>query len=328
MTSTGPVRPLVGTFVLLGSILGAHLAEGGYWEQLAQPIGALLVIGGTLGMIVIGCGLGGPMGGLRALLFGSPDDQTDFGSLRRALYLVIHGAPLAGFAGTVVGLIHVMQNLSDPTQVGSGMAVALVALFYGVIMAMIAYGFVVMVDRRDGGDDGSEVSTDAAEAGSTPGQAVVGTGIVLVSIIGAYMLEGGDPPSLLSGVAGLAVGGATLGTVLIPGGVPVGQSALRGTLRLAIQAAMLAGLVGAILGTIDILGHLDDPSRLGSGVALAYLALFYGTITAMIAHGWLARAGGGSEGAEGLPAGYAVLYAAGGFSIVMMIFLGILAVLP
>ena len=327
MTSPGPVRPLVGTFIVLASIIGAHLAEGGEWGRLIQAGAALLVFGGTLGMIVIGCGLGGPAGGLRALLFGSPDEQTDFGPLRRALYLVIHGAPLAGFVGTVLGLIHVLQNLSDPSQVGSGMAVALIALFYGVVMAMIAYGLVVMVERRDGGDDASEAPTDEADAGSTTGQAVMGTGILLASIIWAYILEGGDLMSLLSGGAGLTVGGATLGIVLIPG-VSLEQGASRGTLRVVIQAALLGGIVGAILGTIHILGHLDDPSRLGPGVALAYLALLYGTLTAMIAHGWLARAGGGSEGGAGPSVGYSVLYAAGALIIVMMIFFGILAAIP
>ncbi|MEC9071527.1 MAG: MotA/TolQ/ExbB proton channel family protein, partial [Myxococcota bacterium] len=154
-----------------------------------------------------------------------------------------------------------------------------------------------------------------------------GTVIVLASIIVPHPLEGGDLMALLSVGAGLVVGGGTLGAVLIPG-VSLGQSASRGTLRVAVQAALLAGIAGAILGTIHMLGHLDDPSMIGPGVALAYLALFYGTIIAMIAHGWLARAGGGSEGSAGPPVGYSALYSAGALVIVMAIFFGILAVVP
>jgi len=44
-------------------------------------------------------------------------------------------APTIGIIGAVVGLIHVMGNLSDPTQLGSGIAVAFVATIYGVASA-------------------------------------------------------------------------------------------------------------------------------------------------------------------------------------------------
>ena len=41
-------------------------------------------------------------------------------------------SPTIGILGAVMGLIHVMENLSDPTKLGAGIAVAFVATIYGV----------------------------------------------------------------------------------------------------------------------------------------------------------------------------------------------------
>lgn len=41
-------------------------------------------------------------------------------------------APTIGIIGAVMGLIHVMGNLADPSMLGSGIAVAFVATIYGV----------------------------------------------------------------------------------------------------------------------------------------------------------------------------------------------------
>jgi len=41
-------------------------------------------------------------------------------------------APTIGIIGAVMGLIHVMENLTDPSKLGAGIAVAFVATIYGV----------------------------------------------------------------------------------------------------------------------------------------------------------------------------------------------------
>ena len=44
-------------------------------------------------------------------------------------------SPTVGILGAVLGLIHVMENLSDPSKLGPGIAVAFVATVYGVGLA-------------------------------------------------------------------------------------------------------------------------------------------------------------------------------------------------
>ncbi len=44
-------------------------------------------------------------------------------------------APAFGMIGTLIGLVNMLSNLSDPSQIGAGMATALITTFYGAVMA-------------------------------------------------------------------------------------------------------------------------------------------------------------------------------------------------
>lgn len=62
-------------------------------------------------------------------------------------------APTIGILGAVLGLIHVMENLSDPAKLGAGIAVAFVATIYGVgtanlILLPIARKLVNQLNRN------------------------------------------------------------------------------------------------------------------------------------------------------------------------------------
>lgn len=48
-------------------------------------------------------------------------------------------APTIGILGAVIGLIHVMENLTDPGKLGGGIAVAFVATIYGVGLANLVF---------------------------------------------------------------------------------------------------------------------------------------------------------------------------------------------
>ena len=47
--------------------------------------------------------------------------------------------PTIGIIGAVMGLIHVMGNLADPSKLGSGIAVAFIATIYGVALANLLF---------------------------------------------------------------------------------------------------------------------------------------------------------------------------------------------
>lgn len=192
--------------VILGTsaiLFGLHL-EGGHIGSLLQFTAFLIVIGGTLGAVMLQSSLRVFLDGLSMLrwVFQPPqvanrdtlatllewshkarrggllalepliEQQADLFQ-RRGLQMLVDGAepevlretlevdvdayerhhldaakvwmaaggyaPTIGILGAVLGLIHVMENLSDPSKLGSGIAIAFVATVYGVGSANLLF---------------------------------------------------------------------------------------------------------------------------------------------------------------------------------------------
>ncbi len=188
----------------LVAIIGGQILEGGHVSSLVQPTALLIVLGGTMGAVLLQCPFhvfkrGMQMAkwvwvppvieqkrtidqilqwsqlsrreGLLVLENYLPGIKDDF--TRKGLQLLVDGAeperirellevdvdtyeeelrqsakvwesaggysPTIGILGAVMGLIHVMENLSDPTKLGPGIAVAFVATIYGVGLANLIY---------------------------------------------------------------------------------------------------------------------------------------------------------------------------------------------
>ncbi len=84
-------------------------------------------------------------------------------------------APGFGMLGTLIGLIQMLSRLDDPTQVGPGLAVALVTTFYGALLAnLVALPISGKVRLR--GEEEAKVKTMMMdgilllESGATPSQ--------------------------------------------------------------------------------------------------------------------------------------------------------------
>ncbi len=77
---------------------------------------------------------------LRAMLEGESDSRDQIEELPARVYESAGGyAPTLGILGAVLGLIHVMENLTDPNKLGAGIAVAFVATVYGVGSANLIF---------------------------------------------------------------------------------------------------------------------------------------------------------------------------------------------
>jgi chemotaxis protein MotA len=194
------VLSLIGLLFGIGAILGGQYLEGGHISSLINGPAALIVMGGSIGAIM----LQSPMPqflralamlmwivapprqaadeaiekiiswsniarkeGLLGLESASETEADPFA--RKGLQLLVDGSepnvmrsiletevdnkehydvqaarlfesmggytPTIGIIGAVLGLIQVMQNLSDPSKLGHGIAVAFVATVYGVGLA-------------------------------------------------------------------------------------------------------------------------------------------------------------------------------------------------
>jgi len=48
--------------------------------------------------------------------------------------------PGVGMIGTLIGLIHMLSNISDPSKLGGGMAMAMITTLYGLVLGTCLYG--------------------------------------------------------------------------------------------------------------------------------------------------------------------------------------------
>ncbi len=48
-------------------------------------------------------------------------------------------SPAMGMVGTLIGLVQMLQNMSDPSSIGPAMAVALLTTFYGAVLANVLF---------------------------------------------------------------------------------------------------------------------------------------------------------------------------------------------
>lgn len=78
--------------------------------------------------------------GIRSILEVDLYTQEDRDIQASKFYECMGGyAPTIGIIGAVLGLIHVMGNLADPSQLGTGIAVAFVATIYGIGAANLLF---------------------------------------------------------------------------------------------------------------------------------------------------------------------------------------------
>ena len=190
----------IGVAIAFGAILGGNWLEGGHLEMLANGPALMIVLGGTIGAVLLQTPLQLFMRSMRMLgmVFLPPSQRLDESIqklvewskiarkdgllglevavqsepdvfVRKGMQLLVDGnepeeirhtleveldsrerfdlqaskvfeamggySPTIGIIGAVMGLIHVMQNLSDPSKLGSGIATAFVATIYGVGLA-------------------------------------------------------------------------------------------------------------------------------------------------------------------------------------------------
>ncbi|MCL1825859.1 MAG: flagellar motor protein [Betaproteobacteria bacterium] len=192
---------LIGLILGLGAIIIGQTLEGGHISSLLQPTAFLIVVGGTVGAVLLQSPLRVFLGGVKMAkwVFMPPPSgyestielivQWSHQARREGLLILeryitkldddpftLHGlqmlvdgiepgllresleiendawatqmrqrariwesaggySPTIGILGAVLGLIHVMENLSDPSKLGAGIAVAFVATVYGVGLA-------------------------------------------------------------------------------------------------------------------------------------------------------------------------------------------------
>jgi len=126
--------------MLYGIMLGAPLIV------FLDMVSICIMLGGTFSLMLAAHGTSGPftytLGGLQRLLgLGSP---APWGPAERRMAVQVArsggtSAILMAGIGGLIGLIQMLQNMGDPSQIGPAMAVALLTTFYAVILNLLVF---------------------------------------------------------------------------------------------------------------------------------------------------------------------------------------------
>ncbi len=117
------------------------------WAFIDYPSMAI-VSGCTFALLFGVFGWKGFFGSFHTLLNGNSSPEKSEGAI--AFFRMGAGFALAGgFLGTLIGLIHMLANMSDPSQIGAGIAVAMLTQLYGVFLAVLACTAAGIIARRD-----------------------------------------------------------------------------------------------------------------------------------------------------------------------------------
>lgn len=198
------INSVLGIIVALVAIMGGQMLEGGHVGALLQFAAFVIVVGGTVGAVLLQSPVKILVNGVKIskwvfyppvkpyrllikqlvgwsqvarkegfLVLETYADSATDPLTKKALLLLADGstseklreileieveteisfqrqsakiweaaggyAPTIGILGAVLGLIHVMENLSDPSVLGSGIAIAFVATIYGVGLANLVF---------------------------------------------------------------------------------------------------------------------------------------------------------------------------------------------
>ena len=115
---------LIGVFLMVG--IGSNLAA------MIDPPSLIIVLGFTTGVLLIsGSQLGAMLRGISPGSLNAEEAAAAADGWRSARF----GSLAAGAVGTMIGWIIMLKNLDDPAAIGPGMAISLLTLMYGLLIA-------------------------------------------------------------------------------------------------------------------------------------------------------------------------------------------------
>ena len=121
------------------------------------------------------------------------------------------------------------------------------------------------------------------------GVALLFSGLMAVISMGKSPASFVNLPGLLfvlfMGIGVVLAGHGKHGLLSVPqalAGNPDDAPEAKSVLETAIDAFVAAGWIGVLIGVIQLLGALDDPSHLGAGMSICLLTALYGYIAAYL----------------------------------------------
>jgi flagellar motor component MotA len=139
---TGPIafhpRKLISVLLLSGLVAAGLSFTGTFQNFFDFTSAAIVIIATTLGLFV-----SHPASNVRQILrsvFGPGPMHPEHADQGAAMFHRLAELAVAtGFLGTMIGLIQMLQNMTDPSAIGPAISVALLTLFYGILLSEVAF---------------------------------------------------------------------------------------------------------------------------------------------------------------------------------------------
>ena len=169
---------IVFAFLGVSTVVITCLLEGANLKNYVQGSPFMIVVGGTLFFTLAHHSFAQVRAAFQAALRG---DALNAEEATRHLLVLSTARMLAqalGAIGFLLGIVHVLGHLSDPTKVGPGIAVSLLSTLYGLILSELILG--PLKNRVSARVD--DVNATALKA-ATPSAMIWG-----ISVFGALLL--------------------------------------------------------------------------------------------------------------------------------------------
>ncbi|GEM_PF-276355 len=197
----------------------------------------------------------------------------------------------AGVTGTLIGLVKMLANMSDPNTIGSALAVALLTSLYAVVLAEL---LVVPLQRKIGGRADASLPDAAKEdvaalRGAHPiarkGFKVL-AGLLLIAAMTidswiAIFIDTTAVMIVLIAPCLLSLSFHSFPTLIAAWSessqsTPLAEADVhQRVFNTSRQLILAAGGTGFFIGMVSIFANMSDPSMIGPALALSLLSLFY-----------------------------------------------------
>ncbi|MCX6119225.1 MAG: hypothetical protein NT027_16935 [Proteobacteria bacterium] len=130
------MRILTGVILGLGFIFGGMAIEGGNAHSVMRLTPFLITVGGALAGLIIAYPTQHVFRSFAIAMTGKPASRAEYIDASRVFKSFGDFAVLSGLVGVIVGIMHVTRNLVNPEQIGPGVYVGLVCIFYTVMLKL------------------------------------------------------------------------------------------------------------------------------------------------------------------------------------------------
>ena len=113
-------------------ILALMVGIGSNLPAMIDPPSLIITLGGTIAALLFA---GQSIPNMFGAVFSGGAGADDLRSAARAWELTGAFSLAMGAIGTFIGLIIMLKNMDDPDAIGPGMAIALLTVFYGLILS-------------------------------------------------------------------------------------------------------------------------------------------------------------------------------------------------